>query len=116
MNNIEFFIKYLNNQPVVINTHINNERTALRAFPIETVAHLIAAYFPETPPNEIALYTLHLPDGVTRAALQQDCFAATDSTGTTLRPGLPLTQLNGIGSDDVNPLIIKSTKDAGQGI
>ena len=99
-----------------MNTHINNERTASRAFPIETVAHMIAAYFPGTPPNEIALFTLHLPEGVDRAALHQDCFAATDSTGTTLRSGLALSQLNGIGSDDVNPLIIQLRNDAGQGI
>jgi predicted Ser/Thr protein kinase len=57
--------------------------------------------------------TLHLPIGLTRSVsgLGEDCFAPTDSTGTTLRNGLVLIRLNGFGFDDLQPLIIRSVKD-----
>ena len=99
-NNKSFFIQYSQNQPVEINSHINNERTALRLFPLEKVAHLVAAYktavaprFDSTPSDEL---TLH---------------AAVDAEA--LRPGLSLVDVASGHTDD-NPLIIKSKNDAGQ--
>lgn len=119
MENNAFYIKYKDN-PVEINTHYNTERTALRLLPLKTVCHLIQAFFPNTPPNELGQYSLHLPDSITRSAsaLGEDCFAPTDSTGTSLRNGLALTLLleNGFGFDDLQPLIIKSKNDTVQDI
>jgi len=92
-NNIEFYVKYGENQPVVINTHINNDRTAYRTFPIMTVAHLLAAYFPSTPPNELAQYTLH---------------SISDGVETIYNSWDPLNVLGENGKIGINPLIIKS--------
>ena len=115
MNN-SFYIKYLNNQPVVMNTHINNERTAPRAFPIETVAHMIAAYRTAVAPllddSSIAQLTLHLPDGFTRAdypGIDKNFFASLDDlTDSTLDPGCPLSELGSLESNSRKPLVIKS--------
>jgi len=113
MNNIEFFIKYLNNQPVSIDTayNFNGEK---RGRPLTNVSHLVAA-FQALPNSPLASafagdLTLHLPDGAGRSALVDDCFAITDSSGTTLRSGLALARLNGFGLDDLHPLIIKSSR------
>ena len=113
MNNVNFYVKYLNNQPVKISTHITSSRVT-REYPLQDVGDLIEA-FQARPGSLLAstdsgLLTLHLPDGAGRSALVEDCFAVTDSTGTTLRSGLALTQLNGIGSDDLHPLIIIKAK------
>ncbi|EGF80326.1 hypothetical protein BATDEDRAFT_24807 [Batrachochytrium dendrobatidis JAM81] len=63
MENQEFYIRYLDNQPVKIDIHVNNERTALRPFPLLTVSHLIAAYKIATIPLldnlSLAQLTLH---------------------------------------------------------
>jgi hypothetical protein len=45
------------------------------------------------------------------SGLAEECFSLTDSTGTTLRTGLLLDRLNGLGIDDFHPLIIKSKND-----
>ena len=62
-NNKTFFIQYSQNQPVEINSHINNERTALRLFSLENVAHLVAAYKTTVAPlldqSSLAELTLH---------------------------------------------------------
>ena len=110
------FIQYQNNSAVPILTQtlpsvIQGEE------PI--VGELVAA-FQQLPNSPLASafigdLTLQLPDSVTRSAsaLTEDCFAPTDSTGTTLRNGLALTKLleNGFGFDDLQPLIIKSKND-----
>ena len=77
--------------------------------PLEIVGDLVAAFFPNTAPNELGQYTLHLPEGVDISSLSADCFA--DSGKTTLRTGLPLTSLNGLGLDHLHPLIIRSLND-----
>ena len=96
-NNKSFFIQYSQNQPVEINSHINNERTALRLFPLEKVAHLVAAYKTAVAPlldhSSVAQLTLH---------------AAVDAEA--LRPGLSLVDVASGHTDD-NPLIIKSKND-----
>ncbi|KAJ8327526.1 hypothetical protein O5D80_004906 [Batrachochytrium dendrobatidis] len=43
MKNKAFFVQYLTNQPVKVDTHINSERTALRPFPLDSVADLVVA-------------------------------------------------------------------------
>ncbi|OAJ41348.1 hypothetical protein BDEG_24969 [Batrachochytrium dendrobatidis JEL423] len=43
MENKVFYIQYLDNQSVRIDTHINNERTALRPFPLDSVTDLVVA-------------------------------------------------------------------------
>ena len=118
MENREFFIRYLDNQPVLIETHIDGNQERIR--PLSSVAHLVAAFqglanspLASTFAGDI---TLHLPVGVDRKTLEKDWFSSTDPTGTTLRPGLALSCLNDLTLDDLNPLIIKSKNDAGQGI
>jgi hypothetical protein len=91
-NNKTFHIKY-KDSPVEINTHCNTQRTALKLLPLETVGHLVAAFFPNTPPNELGQYSLHLPDG-------------NAIPGKTL-----LLDIQTLGSYE-QPLIIKSRKDA----
>ncbi|EGF77497.1 hypothetical protein BATDEDRAFT_36058 [Batrachochytrium dendrobatidis JAM81] len=67
MENIPFYIQYLHNQPVKVDTHINSERTALRPFPLDSVADLVVAFqaLPNSPlaSTFVDELTLHLPDG-----------------------------------------------------
>ena len=108
MDNKDIYVKYQQNRPVLVETVYNNHGEK-RARPLTTVAHLVAAYFPNTPPNELAQYTLHLPSGVARSALDEDCFAATDSTDNALDSGCTLTALGSYGSRSKKPLVIKSS-------
>lgn len=99
-NSQEFFIKYKENQPVKVSTHFDSERKK-REVHLEDVADLVAA-FQSLPSSPLAStfagdITLHLPEGFSRSALHEDCFAGTDSTGTTLRTGLALERLKGLG-------------------
>ena len=114
MENKQYYIKYLDSGAVGMKTHTLIMTTGVWVQILFTVGDLVAAYktavaprFDSTPTDEL---TLHLPDGVARSALTDNCFAPTDSTGTTLRNGLALTLLleNGFGFDDLQPLIIKS--------
>jgi hypothetical protein len=107
MENKQFYIKYLPNQPVKIQTHIDPQR-AKREFPLIDVGDLVAAFFPNTHPNELAQYSLHLPDDVARSALSDDFFASADKIDTTLDAGCPLSALGSLGSKSKQPLIIKS--------
>ena len=111
-----FFIQYLNNQPVGLKTHILNTNTFERIQPLFNVGDLVAAYKPNSllANTPLELLTLHLPVGVGRTTLKEECFSSTDTTGTTLDPGCPLSVLGLYGSK--NPLIIKSKNDAGKGI
>ena len=118
MENKQYYIKYLINQPVKVETHIDTQR-ASREFPLTDVADLVAAYRPNSllANTPLELLTLHLPDSIARSAsgLGEDCFANVAENDTTLRTGLVITRLNGFGSNDLQPLIIKS-KDPVQGI
>ena len=61
MENRAFFLQYLTNQPVKVETHYIGQQDRRR--PLTDVADLVAAFFLNTPPNELAQYSLHLPDG-----------------------------------------------------
>jgi hypothetical protein len=88
MENTQFYIKYLDNQPVQISTHINNDKTAYRVFPLENVGDLVAAYKAAVAPlldhSSLAQLTLHLPINADRSTISEDCFASIDSNDTTL--------------------------------
>jgi len=43
MENKQFYVKYLQNQPVQINTHTNYDKSAYRLLPLENVGDLLAA-------------------------------------------------------------------------
>ena len=115
MANKDIYVKYEQNHPVLVETVYNNQGET-RARPLTTVAHLVAAFqaLPNSPLSSVFVgdLTLHLPSGVDRSALEEECFATVDSTDTALRTGLALTQLNGLASNDLLPLIIKSRNDA----
>jgi hypothetical protein len=110
---MELYIKYLTNVAVPVDTSYG--RAPQGTLPLLTVAHLVAAYKTAVAPlldhSSLAQLTLHLPDGIARSALSEDCFASTDSTGTTLRTCLALDRLNGLGLDDIQPLMIRSMSD-----
>ena len=96
MENIVFYIKYKDNQPVKIQTHFDHNRNK-REQPLSDVADVIGAAkqalaprFDSTPSDEL---TLH---------------AAVDAEA--LRPGLSLVDVASGHTDD-NPLIIKSKND-----
>jgi hypothetical protein len=104
------FVQYQKNAPVTIFT----QNLIIPQGEVPVVADLVAACTSDQTrgllglPTDYGPLTLNLPNSVTRSASAEDCFATTDLTGTTLRPGLPLTQLNGLGLDDLQPLIIRS--------
>ncbi|KAI8891538.1 hypothetical protein BC833DRAFT_662985, partial [Globomyces pollinis-pini] len=111
MENKAFFIQYLTNKPVKVQTHIDSQRVK-REFPLTDVADLIVSYkaavaprFDSTPTDEL---TLHLPEGVSRSALTRDCFATVDENDTTLDAGCLVSDLHSLGSKSKQPLIIKS--------
>jgi predicted Ser/Thr protein kinase len=111
--NRELYVKYLDNHAVAIDTSYG--RGPQGSLALLTVAHLIGtvkqALAPLLNDTSIAELTLHLPEGVDKNSLEQDCFATFDESDTTLRPGLVLSRLNGLGLDDLNPLVIKSRND-----
>ncbi|KAJ2999708.1 hypothetical protein HDV02_001951 [Globomyces sp. JEL0801] len=110
--NTELFIKYLETQPVKIETHFIGDQNRRR--PLKDVGDVLRAYFPNAQPNELGLYSLHLPDGIDRSVLPEACYVSIEETGSALRPGLALNQLNGLGLDDRYPLIIKSSASYNQ--
>jgi hypothetical protein len=109
--NRKFYVKYLSNQAVGLKTHVLITTTGQWVQNIFTVGDLIGAVKQALAPllnyTSIAELTLHLPKGVAKNSLKEDCFS--DQTDTILRPGLVLTRLNDFGLDDLNPLVIKST-------
>ena len=109
----EFYIKYLDHQPVPID--ISYGRGAQGTLPLVTVAHLIGAVKQALPSKLGAIdldeLILNLPDGFERSALSEDCFASDDGY---LDPGCLLSALGSLGSKSKHPLIIKSKIDAAQ--
>ena len=103
MENREFYIQYLDNQPVPIDTHFIGENNRRR--PLSTVGHLVAACTVEQTrrllglPEDYGPLTLHLPEGIDRdafaeeyhsvienfsggidrGALAEECFSSNDS-------------------------------------
>jgi hypothetical protein len=115
MENTEYYIKYLDNGSVPIDTSFGRGPQGI--LPLLTVAHLVAA-FQQRPGSLLAntdsgLITLHLPIGLTRSdsGLGDDCFANVDETDTTLDSGCPLSSLGSFGSRSKQPLIIRSVND-----
>ena len=106
-----FYIKYLDNTPVGLETHFLIKTKIEWIQTIFTVSHLVAAFFPNTPPNELGQYSLYLPEGVPRTVLDEESFASTDSSN--LDAGCPLSVLapGGYGLNSKKPLIIKSRRD-----
>ena len=115
---MEYYVKYLEHQPIKIEIDYNGQEKRNR--PLKDVADLIVAYKTAVAPllegSSIAQLTLHSPDRVPRKTLPKRCFAVSDNTDTTLDPGCSLSTLGNHGSNSKKPLIIKSTKDSGQGI
>ena len=101
MNNIEFYVKYLENQPVPIDTAFGRGPQGI--LPLITVAHLVAAAVTEPTrgllglPKEYGSLTLHSSEN--------------GELGPALRPGLPLVEVT-VGRTDDNPLVICSANDA----
>ena len=110
MENKQFYIKYLTNGPVKVETHYIGEKDRRR--PLTDVGDLVAA-FQARPGSLLAntdsgLITLHLPDSIARSAsgLGEDCFANVDETDTTLDTGCSLSSLGSLGSNSKMPLLI----------
>jgi hypothetical protein len=103
----ELYIKYKGNSAVSVDT--SHGRGPQKTLSLSTVSHLIIAFFPNAPPNELGQYSLHLPDGVDRTALSEECFEYSDSE--ILDPGCLLSSLGSLGSNSKQPLIIKSKND-----
>ena len=87
--NREFYVKYLDNRAVPIDTSYGRGPEGMLA--LVTVAHLIGAVKQALPSKLGSIdadeLTLHLPNGVDRTALAEDCFATVDESDTTLDPG-----------------------------
>ena len=111
--NREFYVKYLDNRAVPIDTSYGRGPEGMLA--LVTVAHLIGAVKQALPSKLGSIdadeLTLHLPEGAAKDSLEQDCFAIVDESDTTLDPGCPLSNLGSIGAKSKEPLIIKSKND-----
>jgi predicted Ser/Thr protein kinase len=114
---LQFFVRYLDSIPIIVNTHINEHRTR-REFPLENAADLIRAYKDSVVPllddSSITNLTLHLPASTSRSEsdLQDSSFLSQDSVSTSFHPTLPLCSLGGLGSIYKHPLLIKSLSDS----
>ena len=128
----KYFIKYQEHNAVGIKTHELKGSSWTQS--IFDVGDLVAAFqqLPNSPLSDtfISELTLHLPEGVDKSSLSADGFADSNktdidvnpfdpkgveqnaladdcfSTNSSLRPGLKISQLAGINSDDLHPFII----------
>ena len=94
--NMTIWIKYLNHNPVKIETHVDHLRIR-REFPLTDVADLISA-FQQRPGSLLA----NTDEGLITIS--------TNGSLEPLRPGKLLTELS--VTTDENPLIIKSRNDS----
>ena len=94
MSNTAFYIQYLDNRPVPVDTAYG--RGPEGTLPLITVAHLIAAYRPNSLLANTPLELLTLHSAVNREALRPDLLIQDFTTGKTYD----------------NPLIIKSKNDS----
>ncbi|KAJ1339534.1 hypothetical protein BSLG_005858 [Batrachochytrium salamandrivorans] len=102
MENKVFYIQYLDNQSVRIDTHINNERTALQSFPLDSVGDLVVA-IKQTLSSKLGAIDLTSSPSILWWMVQP--------FGNTL-----LTSIQEpVGSYD-HPLIIKLKGDSGQSL
>ena len=120
MQNQEFYIKYLDNRPVGLKTHILNTNSFLWIQTLFTVGDLIGAFqgLANSPLASVFVgdLTLHFPDAFDRSALQEECFSSIDETDTSLDPGCLLCNLVSLALNSKQPLIIKSINNAGKGM
>jgi hypothetical protein len=107
----ELYIKYKGNSAVSVDT--SHGRGPQKTLSLSTVSHLIEAFQARRGSllanTDSGLITLHLPDGVDRTALSEECFEYSDSE--ILDPGCLLSSLGSLGSNSKQPLIIKSKND-----
>ena len=87
--NRECYIKYLEYQPVKVETHIDSQRSK-REFPLKDIGDLIGAYrtaatprFVSTPIDELTLHTSSEAE-----ALEVDMLLSALDTGTTAKTAL----------------------------
>jgi len=115
--NREFYVKYLDNQAVSVRTHVLITATGQWVQNIFTVGDLIGAVKQALSSKlgsvDLDELTLHLPEGVAKDSLAEDCFASVDLTDTSLRTGRVLSRLNVLGLDDRSPLVINSRNGLG---
>ena len=115
MQKSDLFIQFESKKVVKISTVYDSARKK-REIQLQDVADLMGAFVSEPYrqilgfPASISLadLSLCLPDGVPRWALNEDCFDTEDENDTSLRSGLALSLLGVHGSNDRQPLVIKS--------
>jgi hypothetical protein len=93
MDNQKFYVKYSENQTVTVETHFIGEQNRRR--PLLEIGDLIAAFFPNTPPNELGQYSLYFID---------------NGVEINYNSCDPLTVLGDHGKLGTNPLIIRSVQ------
>ncbi|EGF81270.1 expressed protein [Batrachochytrium dendrobatidis JAM81] len=103
MENIPFYIQYLHNQPVKVETHFNGELERRR--PLTDVGGLVAAYKTATTP---------LLDGISLAHLT--IHYVVNGVETNYNSWDPIAALGTNGTVGSSPLIIKSRSGTGQGV
>jgi hypothetical protein len=88
MENKSFFIQYLQNQPLNIETHVDVARKT-RENPLVVVSHLIQAFFPNEEPAILSQYSLHqIKDSIEIEALFPDVSLVDDIGGQSARDPL----------------------------
>lgn len=104
--NREFYIKYLGNQPVKIETHFIGEQERRR--PLKDVGDLVAAFqglsnspFASAFAGDITLHTV-----MDEEALEVDTLLSGLDTGTIAKPALIIKSRNDAGRDIGNALIV----------
>ncbi|KAJ8326692.1 hypothetical protein O5D80_005418 [Batrachochytrium dendrobatidis] len=103
MENKVFYIQYLDNQPVRIDIYINNERTALRSFPLDSVTDLVVA-IKQTLSSKLGAID---PDKLTIHYVVDGPAVAGNTLLTSIQ--------HPVGSYD-HPLVIKSKSGTGQSL
>jgi hypothetical protein len=102
MQNSEIYVKYLDRQPVPIDTSFG--RGPQQSLPLLTVAHLIAAFFPTFPPHTLGHYALYLPESASLSLYKRIIHL---SGGVKpLSPDVPLSTITS-GKTADNALVIK---------
>jgi len=107
MENQTFYVKFLDFEPVLIETHFNGEEERRR--PLSLVAHLISA-FQNRPGSVLAntdsgCLTLHLPENISKHSVPLEWFSSQDETSLDI--SCQLSALGEFGTTAKQPLIIK---------
>jgi hypothetical protein len=113
MENQTFYIKYLDNQPVKIQTHIDDLRIR-REFPLKDVDDLVAAAIAEPArrllglPQDHGPLTLH--SGMDEEALEVDALLTGINTGTTAKTAL-IMKSKILPHSSIGYLIVENAQD-----